>query len=118
MSDSHKRLRHRHYDEHKRDREAKRFYGSAAWRRARDAVLIRDNGLCQPCLRRKRITPANTVHHKDPLRKAWDKALDLDNLEAICPACHNREHASDRRHETHRPLRAPVVRVRANPERF
>jgi 5-methylcytosine-specific restriction protein A len=68
------------------------FYKSTAWQKCREIVLIRDHRLCQPCLRAGRLTPANTVHHIQPLEERPDLALDIGNLESICPACHNKEH--------------------------
>jgi len=73
-------------------KKAKPFYKSAAWLKCRVFALERDNYLCQPCMKKNRLTPATTVHHKKPLEEAPDLGLDLDNLESICPACHNREH--------------------------
>ncbi len=72
--------------------EYDKIYKSRRWDKVRRIVLIRDNYLCQVCLRRGLVTPANTVHHKVELRKDISKAFDLDNLESICPSCHNKEH--------------------------
>lgn len=78
------------------------FYHTSAWRHTRALALTRDKHLCQVCLKQGILTKANTVHHIVPIRKmengknkksiGWDKRLDLNNLEAICAACHNREH--------------------------
>lgn len=68
------------------------FYKSQAWAFTRKAVLARDKHLCQRCLRKGILTTTNTVHHITPLEDAPDKALDTDNLESICPACHNLVH--------------------------
>lgn len=68
------------------------FYNSTAWKKLRVVALVRDNYLCQPCLRNKRLTTANTVHHIKPRLDHPELALDLDNLESICPSCHNKEH--------------------------
>jgi 5-methylcytosine-specific restriction endonuclease McrA len=99
-------------------KQAKPFYKSAAWQKCRAFVLIRDNHLCQPCLRRKKLTPANTVHHIVPLEEAPEIALDPDNLESICPACHNKEHpekgGGKKRPEKKRNAR--VIKVQANEE--
>lgn len=64
------------------------FYVSAAWRRLRVRVLIRDHYWCQMCRRRA----ANTVHHKIPITQRPDLALDEENCESICSICHNQEH--------------------------
>ncbi len=63
-------------------------YGGRPWRRLRDAVLRRDNGLCQPCYRAtpQRLTLAREVHHV--VAKANGGADTLENLVAICAPCH------------------------------
>ncbi len=78
------------------------FYHSKEWQAVRREVLRRDKGLCQVCLKQGHITPANTVHHIQPIRTfkngkniiagGWDRRLDPSNLEAICMSCHNKEH--------------------------
>jgi len=108
---------HKHYDQTKRDQRAKIFYNSDAWLAVREEALIRDIYLCQECLRRKKITPADMVHHIVPLRDDWDKGLDLDNLESLCSACHNREHPEKgTAKKQERKRKACVVKVKANKE--
>ena len=74
------------------------FYASAAWRRVRAQVLLRDNYMCCECLRRYRAgepvrpRPATMVHHIVPYKTAPDRALDMDNLESLCETCHKRIH--------------------------
>lgn len=82
--------RHRRYDRYKRDHKAAAFYKSKAWERARKQALMRDHGLCQHCLKEKRITPADMVHHKKPVRTHWHLRLVLSNLVSLCNACHAR----------------------------
>jgi len=83
---------HQYYDKYKRNKEAKKFYNSAAWRKCREYVLKRDNYLCQRCLRKGIIQAADVVHHKEHLEDNPEKALDPENLESLCNACHNEEH--------------------------
>jgi 5-methylcytosine-specific restriction protein A len=78
--------RHRRYDEARRDREAKRFYDSAAWQRARRERLA-EHPVCERCGR----AWAAHVHHVKPLRDYPALALDRNNHEAICAPCHNKE---------------------------
>lgn len=94
------------------------FYKSAAWLKCRAFVLIRDNYLCQPCLRNKRLTPANTVHHIVSLEEAPELALDPDNLESICPSCHNKEHPEkgSGKKEPEKKRKVRVIQVQANEE--
>lgn len=61
--------------------------GGRPWRRKRDAVMRRDKGLCQPCLKNNRVTPASQVDHIIPKAEG---GTDADsNLQAICKACHD-----------------------------
>ena len=69
-----------------------KFYNSKAWEAAREARLEKDFYLCQSCLRNHEITTATMVHHKKHLRDFPELGLDIDNLESLCDACHNRAH--------------------------
>src|SRR5690625_1690206 len=82
----------RYYDKYKRDQKARAFYKSVAWQKARELALVRDSYMCQRCLRNKRVTKANVVHHIKELRDYPDLALELDNLESLCHSCHTRHH--------------------------
>lgn len=66
------------------------FYRSQAWRQAREARLAADNYLCQRCLRRNILAPAEMVHHIKPLKQYPEYALDIDNLTSLCNACHEK----------------------------
>lgn len=97
-ADQRKRLEQRHYDRHHRDQKSAAFYRSPEWLAVREAVLVRDHGLCQRCLWEGRITPADTVHHIVELREDWSRRLDPANLVSLCQACHNAVHGRrDRR---------------------
>ena len=50
-------------------------------------VLTRDDHLCQACLSRDRVTPANQVDHIVPRAKGGSD--DMDNLQALCKPCHD-----------------------------
>ena len=78
---------------------AKAFYKSAAWEQTRAAYLKSVGGLCERCLKKGLITPAEIVHHKiyitpENINKP-EIILSWDNLEALCQRCHNVEHFSD-----------------------
>jgi len=90
MAEQQRRERHKQYDERQRDKQAAAFYKSVEWERARQQALIRDHGLCQDCLLEQRITPADMVHHKIPVRMNWDLRLRLDNLVSLCSSCHSK----------------------------
>lgn len=90
--DTHRRDSNRYYDQHIRDKKATEFYHSLEWQRARKAVLIRDHGLCQHCLKDNRVTTADMVHHIKPLKTHWILRVVLSNLISLCNACHNKVH--------------------------
>lgn len=78
---------------------AKKFYKSKQWERCREGYLSRVGGLCEPCLKAGRFTPAEIVHHKtfitpeninDPTI-----TLNFENLEAVCRVCHAEKHSGN-----------------------
>ena len=68
------------------------LYRSHRWRKLRQVVIARDYGLCQECKRRGIITKGIVVHHIIEAREDITKFWDVDNLELVCLACHNKEH--------------------------
>ena len=76
------------------------FYKSWTWKGCREAYLKKVGGLCERCAARGLIVPAAQVHHK--VRLTPDNlndpavALNHDNLEALCVACHQAEHKGKR----------------------
>lgn len=72
----------------------KEFYQSPAWRKLR-AVKLRLNPLCEECERLGRVTPAQMVDHITPINKGG-ASLDMENLQSLCNACHNRKSARDK----------------------
>ncbi len=80
------------YDRYKRSKDAKRFYNSKEWKGIRHRVLVRDNYLCQRCLRNKLIVTAEVVHHKKELEDHPELSLVEDNLESLCHKCHTGHH--------------------------
>ena len=83
---------------------AKGFYKSAAWKRARQQVITRSNGLCERCKARGIYKPGYIVHHKEYITPGNisnpNITLNLDNLEYVCEDCHNKEHKA-----VHTPMR-------------
>lgn len=77
----------------------KEFYKSKAWKECRIAYLARQP-LCERCLQRGEIVPAQIVHHKIYLNQVNvenpEIALNFDNLEAVCLDCHNKEHFAEK----------------------
>ena len=78
----------RFYDQHLRDADAKAFYNSAAWQRARAAKLAA-NPVCERC----RHAFAVHVHHRIPLKRCTPaQRVDQTILMSLCgPTCHNAE---------------------------
>ncbi|BEP28803.1 HNH endonuclease [Helicovermis profundi] len=87
-----KRENNRKYDHHNRDKKIKNFYHSKAWKKFREGILIRDNYLCQECLKENIITNAEIVHHIVEVREDFEKRFVYDNCFSVCKACHNRIH--------------------------
>lgn len=83
---------------------AKGFYKSDAWKRARQQVITRSNGLCERCKARGIYKPGYIVHHKEYITPGNisnpNITLNLDNLEYVCEDCHNKEHKA-----VHTPMR-------------
>jgi 5-methylcytosine-specific restriction protein A len=63
----------------------KRRYGRT-WKRIRDRY-IKTHPLCEECLKNKKTTPANEVHHIKPLSKGGDSSD--ENLMSLCSSCHS-----------------------------
>lgn len=83
---------------------AEKFYKGTAWQRTRAVAWARDKGLCQDCLRKGIIKPAQEVHHiKELTPENIDNAavsLNLDNLVSLCKDCHAQRHVKNvRRYE-------------------
>lgn len=60
----------------------------ADWRRCR-AVYLRANPFCADCLARKRLRPAEEVHHTVKIRDDPSRRLDWSVLVGLCKPCHS-----------------------------
>ena len=73
------------------------IYNSKEWQELRIAKL-RANPLCEECMKEGIVTSARCVHHVVPIETARTKdemrrlAFDVNNLRALCFACHARIH--------------------------
>ncbi|MBT2600957.1 MULTISPECIES: HNH endonuclease signature motif containing protein [unclassified Oceanobacillus] len=85
----------RNYNRYNRDDNTEGLYHSGEWRRLRQLALIRDNYLCQRCLKNKKRSKAQVVHHIIEVKDDWSKRLELDNLESLCHRCHNQHHKTN-----------------------
>jgi len=74
----------------------KTFYSSRAWKDARRNYKQSVGGLCEECLKKGIITPAEIVHHKIPLTNEnvgdLNISLSWNNLQALCRQCHAKAH--------------------------
>lgn len=77
----------RSYDTH-RGSSSKRGY-DAAWKKIRVLALMRDNYLCQHCLKKDDLIQATDVDHIIPISEDPEKRLELDNLQSLCKYHHD-----------------------------
>lgn len=77
----------------------KAFYNSAAWGHLRQEVLDGQHHECQLCKAKGLFASADTVHHKEPVRKRPDLALTKNNLLAVCNQCHYEIHHTAKHRE-------------------
>lgn len=72
------------------------FYKSKQWQRCQAYIIKRDKGLCQDCLSKGRLTPAEEVHHIIPLtpENITDPSITIneENLISLCKKCHKARH--------------------------
>jgi 5-methylcytosine-specific restriction enzyme A len=93
------------------------FYNSSTWRKARERTLTHDHYLCQHCLQKGVLTPAEVVHHIHHLQDHSEQALDESNLQSVCAVCHNRLHPEKgKRVQPSKQKKARVIRSDANSE--
>lgn len=85
---AHKQARAGTFADRARGTRQQRGYGGA-WDKLRVVVLQRDAGLCQPCRAAGHVAVATMVDHIQPKSKGGTD--DMDNLQAICRACHTRK---------------------------
>ncbi|MGA2315393.1 MAG: HNH endonuclease [Thermodesulfobacteriota bacterium] len=96
-----KKLKREFYDKFVRDKDSKRFYDSARWKKAKRMKLNR-NPLCELCEQEGVTRPADLVHHLLPVDKNSDRNLDLMYLVSLCHEHHNRVETEREKDETAR----------------
>ena len=67
---------------------AKWPYGTPEWKALR-AAKLQASPICEPCEKRGRTVPANTVDHRTSITKGGPAFPPLSGLMSMCPACHN-----------------------------
>ena len=70
-------------------------YNNADWRALRN-TYIKMHPLCEECLKKGKVTPAQDVHHiKSPFKNGeinYHLLLDIHNLMSVCKECHSNIH--------------------------
>ena len=71
-------------------------YNCSQWKKVRNMKILKANGLCERCLRKRIYREGAIVHHKIEItdKNYMDDNImyNLDNLELLCFDCHNKEH--------------------------
>ena len=70
------------------------FYQSRKWRTLR-ALKLQKDPLCEECMRKGMLIPAQMVDHIIPINKGG-APLDLNNLQSLCNHCHAVKTARDK----------------------
>jgi len=74
----------------------KPFYKRKPWQDVRSFVLDRSHGLCERCLKKGIVRPADVVHHIIPLNESNvdDPSISLnpEKCMALCHCCHTEVH--------------------------
>lgn len=86
----HKKQNERAYDT-ARGTAAERGY-DPLWAKVRD-IYKANHPLCEACLIKQKVVPAEIVHHIKPVLGYPELRLDLSNLMSVCTACHNSIHS-------------------------
>jgi 5-methylcytosine-specific restriction endonuclease McrA len=77
-----------------------------AWQNTSRAYKQSVGGLCEKCMSKGMVTPAEIVHHKIPLTddniNDLSISLSWDNLQALCRQCHAEAHEEMYRQRTGR----------------
>ena len=59
------------------------------WRKVRRLKFL-SNPLCEWCESKGIIKSAEEIHHIVSIKEAPDKRLEIDNLQSLCKACHEK----------------------------
>lgn len=80
------------------------FYNTMAWQNTSKAYKKSVGGLCERCMAKGIVTPAEIIHHKTPLTddniNDLNISLSWDNLQALCRQCHAEAHEEMYRQRT------------------
>jgi 5-methylcytosine-specific restriction protein A len=89
--DTHCRTQQQH---HVRFKQGDCSYKSTRWLKAR-ARFLGEHPLCESCREQNRVTPANTVDHREAHRGDVEKFWNEDNWAASCASCHSKKTARE-----------------------
>lgn len=70
----------------------KSFYQQKEWKDLRQQVFLEANGLCEECLKKKKIEEGKEVHHIVPIDEDWSKRYERNNLILLCDEHHRQSH--------------------------
>ena len=79
------------YNKYNRSADMNKTYGRA-WKRIRDRY-VRDNPLCEMCIKERRLAPVDEVHHILPVSQGGTH--ERENLMSLCRSCHNKIHINE-----------------------
>jgi 5-methylcytosine-specific restriction protein A len=90
-------------EKYQREENSSPYYNSNSWRLLRKFYYER-HPLCQECLKRDIVRPAEEIHHKRPFltgeteEERWRLFLDENNLMSLCSVCHDKLHLKAKRY--------------------
>lgn len=90
-----RKQRHKEYDRLSRDKDSAHFYNSSAWKRMRQYILDKYDGIdVYSYILYGQIEPATTVHHIVELKDDKTQSLVEQNLIPVSSATHNIIHSA------------------------
>ena len=93
--------RYRIYDQNARNQKSKTFYDSREWQLTRSDILSACGIDVYVYMTEGVILAADTVHHIIPLKEAWDKRCDKQNL---MPLPHDTHSKMEQMYKKERPV--------------
>lgn len=67
----------------------RKFYNSNRWREISKQVKLRDDYLCQECLRNNIYKPCDVTDHIIEIKDNFEMRWDIENMESLCHLCHS-----------------------------
>lgn len=90
----------RHWDKHRKDKEARKMYSTPQWRELRRRTL-QAHPACVLCLKRDgRVVPATICDHIRPHKGDAELFFDPDNVQSLCRLCHDSAKRREERRKT------------------